>query len=166
MSRTPVLFAVVAMMSLPVNAEERDSAFKLGVGAGIANLDFDYGFAASDTALSVFAGYDFNRYLSIEAGYVDAGSPEENGVTVTSSYATVTAIASLPLWRHWSICARVGAAAGSWESSGIERTDTVVVVGAGTAVDFDRFQVRLVGDALTIDDARIVHFSVQGAWKF
>jgi hypothetical protein len=166
MLRVSLLFTVVMLLPFAVSADERASGFSVGIGAGIANTDFDRGFAASDTALSAFAAYDFNRYLSVEASYVDAGSPEEDGVTVKVSYVTMMAVGSWPLWRRWSIFARAGAITGSWESSGVERDDTNLAFGAGSAVDFRQFRVRLIADTAQIDDATVVHLSIQGAWRF
>ena len=166
MIRTFVLVTLIAMLALPAKAGERESRFTLGLGAGLANIDFDHGFDGNDTALSVFAAYDFNRYFSIETSYVDAGSAEENTVTVDSSYATIMAIGSWPLWRRWSISARVGVASGSWESGGLERQDTTVMLGAGTAFDFERLRLQLIGDTATLEDAHLVHLSVRAAWKF
>ena len=166
MLRTFVSAVVIALASFSVSAAEGEARFTVGAGAGIANLDFDHGFDANDTAWSVFAVYDFNRYFGIETSYVDAGSPEDNYVTVESSYATVMAIASLPLWSRWSIFARAGGAAGSWESSGIEREDTTLAYGVGTALAFSRMQLRFIADTATIDDARIVHLSIQGGVRF
>jgi OOP family OmpA-OmpF porin len=69
----------------------------------------------SDTALTVFAGYRFNPYIAVEAGYVDLGTAEYRStgtvnppgpavsaptaldVDVESKGATVTALGSLPL---------------------------------------------------------------------
>ena len=166
MFKTFMSVVVVALASFAASAAERESGLTVGAGAGIANVDFDYGFDGGDTALSTFVVYDFNRYLGLEASYVDAGSPEENNVTVESSYAAIMAIGSLPLWSRWSIFARVGGAAGAWKSGGVEHEDTTFAYGIGAALVVSRFQLRLIGDAARIDDARIIHLSVQAGFRF
>lgn len=144
-----------------------DDGLRVGVGMGIANLDFDGGFAASDFALTAFAAYDLNRYVGIEAAYVDGGSPRDDGVSLNFSSGTAMAVGSLPLVRDvWSLFARAGVVAWSWESAGVKREGTDFAYGAGTAIDFARVQLRMIGDFAELDDSQLVHLSLQAAWKF
>jgi Outer membrane protein beta-barrel domain len=146
---------------------ERNDGLRVGVGMGLANLDFDGGFAANDFALTAFAAYDLNRYFGIEAAYVDGGSPRDDGVTVDLASGTAMAVGSLPLVRDvWSLFVRAGVVAWSWESAGVKREGTDFAYGAGTAIDLARIQLRVIGDFAELDDAHFVHLSLQAAWKF
>jgi hypothetical protein len=153
--------------AMSTGAAERDDGFRIGVGMGLANVEFDFGFDADDFALAAFAAYDFNRYIGVEAAYVDSGSPRDDGVSLDLSSGNVMAVGSLPLVGDvWSLFARAGVVAWSWESSGLQREGTDFAYGAGTAIDLSRIRIRLIGDVAELDDARMIHLSLQGAWKF
>jgi OmpA-OmpF porin, OOP family len=171
MLRSLLLFAGVMswMIHTPqASAADRgDSGFRIGLGVGADSIDFDRGFSEGDTAYSVFAAYEFNRYLSAEVGYVDGGSPEDRGVSVDLSNTTAMAVGSLPLVGDvWSVSARAGVIGWFWESLGIKHEGNDFAYGVGTAIDLRRVQLRIICDTAEIDDARLVHLSLQGAWKF
>lgn len=163
--RSILLLAVATMGVTPSFAYADEFGVRAGLGVGLASIDFERSFEARDTAWSAFAVYDFNRYFSMEAAYVDGGSPHDVGVSVDVSHADVMAIGSWPIGR-WSISARVGATAWAWESVGVKREGTDLAYGVGTAVEWTRMQVRLIADTAEIDDARLMHVSLQTSWKF
>lgn len=72
----------------------------------------------SDKSLSINAGYNFNRFLGLELGYVDMGeyaaSVTAAGLTVSATaeidYTYASFVVSAPLTDKFSLSARVGAA--------------------------------------------------------
>jgi OmpA-OmpF porin, OOP family len=80
----------------------------------------------SDTSLALFAGYHFNRYIAIEAGYLDLGTAEyrstaavrtftppasmavRTNVDVESTGFTIAGLGSLPLGEMFELHARLG----------------------------------------------------------
>ena len=131
----------------------------------------------SDTALSINAGYNFNRYLGLEIGYVDMG---EYSASVTASRITLNATAevdytygalvlSAPLTDKFSLSARLGGASANANVgsqigiSGEIEDETVGFVGASADYRLnDRFSFQVRYD--TFSDADIttagirVHF--------
>jgi OmpA-OmpF porin, OOP family len=94
-----IVCGVCAATALPAVAAETKAGFYLGLSAGESSFDiekselddvvldafFSQGipvtsgsskFEDSDTALSLFAGYRFNPYIAVEAGYIDLGAAE------------------------------------------------------------------------------------------
>ena len=127
-----------AATALPASSAETRSGFYVGLGGGQASFDiekseldgvvldtlFSEGLFVtsasstledSGTALTLFAGYHFNPYIAVEAGYVDLGTAEYRSTgtvnpvgpvvsaptavdtDVESKGVTVTALGSLPL---------------------------------------------------------------------
>ena len=95
-----------------------DSGFYLGAGAGRAHLDVNCTSACEtrDTAWGVYAGYQFNRYFAIEAGYNDFGTMTTAatlfGVTANIRQSTtvweVDALAIAPVSDKFSMFAKIG----------------------------------------------------------
>jgi hypothetical protein len=133
-----IVCGVCAATALPAVAAETNAGFYIGLGAGESSFDiekselddvvldalFSQGmfptspastFEDSDTALSLFAGYRFNPYIAVEAGYIDLGTAEYRStgivnppgpiiaaqmsmdIDVESTGFTLGALGSLPL---------------------------------------------------------------------
>jgi hypothetical protein len=94
-----IVCAVCAATALPAVAAQTQAGFYLGLGVGESSFDIEKSelddvvvaallsqgilpasrastFEDSDTALSLFAGYRFNSYIAVEAGYIDLGTAE------------------------------------------------------------------------------------------
>src|SRR5262245_17092538 len=82
--------AVLAAASLAAaagaQAQENEAGFYAGAGVGSFNLDIDNPddveetidrYSSDDTAWKAFVGYRVNPYLSVEAAYVNLGSPDD-----------------------------------------------------------------------------------------
>jgi hypothetical protein len=83
-------------------------------------------FEDSDTSLALFAGYHFNQYIAVEAGYVDLGASEyrstvavrsfnppasavaATSVDVESTGFTVAGLGSLPIGSMFELHGRLG----------------------------------------------------------
>lgn len=133
----------------PVLSAELQSGFYLGLGAGESSFDLDGGeldvvvldalfsqgmvvtsgsssFEDSDTTLALFAGYRFNPYIGVEAGYIDLGAaeyrstgtvnppgpvfsaPSAVNVDVESTGFTLAALGSFPVGSVVDLHGRIG----------------------------------------------------------
>ena len=128
----------------------------------------------SDTALSINAGYNFNRFFGLELGYVDMG---EYAASVTAARVTVTATAevdytyaslvlSAPLTDKFSLSARLGAANANAEIgsqlgiSGEIEDETAAFVGASADYRLnDQFSIQVRYD--TFDEADITSAGIR-----
>jgi OOP family OmpA-OmpF porin len=154
----------------PALSAEIQPGFYLGLGAGESSFDIDGGeldgvvldalfsqgllvtsgsstFEDSDTALAVFAGYHFNPYIAVEAGYIDLGAAEYRStgtvnppgtvfsapaavnVDVESTGFTLAALGSLPLGSVVDLHGRFGFLFAQTDLS------VAVRVGSGSAAD-------------------------------
>jgi OmpA-OmpF porin, OOP family len=118
--RTQVLSATAAFICLTSAAHAEDQGFYLGLSLGEATQEFsidgdDIGegtFDGADTAVKLLAGYEFNRYFAVEAGYADTGTQRDdlNGLDVRLSAEGFHAalLAKLPLGRGIAPYAKLG----------------------------------------------------------
>jgi OOP family OmpA-OmpF porin len=144
-----IICGVCAATALPAVAAQTQAGFYLGVSAGEASFDIEKSdldgavlssllsqgliptsrastFEDSDTSLSLFAGYHFNSYIAVEAGYLDLGTVEHRStgtvnppgpvvsapfsmdVDVESKGFTLAALGSLPLGEVFNLHGHFG----------------------------------------------------------
>jgi hypothetical protein len=140
-----IVCGACATTALPAASAETQAGFYLGLGAGEASFDieksdlddvvldvlFSQGLFVtsasstledSDTALSLLAGYRFNPYIAVEAGYIDLGVAEYRSVgtfnppgpvvsmdmDVESKGFTLAGLGSLPLGNVVDLHGRLG----------------------------------------------------------
>ncbi len=125
MKLTTVLLAGVILASVSgANAQtaavklNMDSGIYIGAGAGKSNLSGGCGGGCDtkDRTWSLFTGYQFNKYLAIEAAYTDLGQQTTSGtivgVPVTSRLETtlweLVGIGALPITDQFSLYAKFG----------------------------------------------------------
>lgn len=154
----------------PALSAEVQPGFYLGLGAGQSSYDIKGGelddvvldalfsqgmivtsgsssFEDSDTSLALFAGYHFNPYIGVEAGYIDLGAaeyrsrgtvnpigpapsaPSSVNVDVESKGFTLAALGSLPLGSVVDLHGRFGFLFAQTDLS------VAVRVGPGSAAD-------------------------------
>jgi hypothetical protein len=65
----------------------------------------------NDTGWKFFAGYHFNRYLGLEAAWLDLGKVDYQNDSVETSGLALEGIGSLPIGPVFSIFAKLGAVA-------------------------------------------------------
>jgi hypothetical protein len=65
----------------------------------------------NDTGWKFFGGYHFNRYLGLEAAWVDLGKVDYQGASIETSGVALEGIGSLPIGPMFSIFAKLGAIA-------------------------------------------------------
>ena len=99
--------------------------FIIEEGAGGTVVDGESTLEDSDTTWSLVAGYKFNPYIAVEAGYVDLGTAEyranadvffpglgtiplEGAIDIGATGFTVAALASIPLGESFDLHGRIG----------------------------------------------------------
>lgn len=96
-----------------------------------------------DTAFNFFAGYDFNRYLGIEAAWNDLGHVKVGGSNIRSTAADLVAVVRLPLTNRFSAYAKGGAYHGDTKRPGVDQRKNGGTFGWGLQYDAGaRFAVR------------------------
>lgn len=156
-----------------------DGAAIVGIGAGRATIDVDdVDLSGHSTAWEAFAGWQFNRYVSVEAGYIDAGTAEDQiaGIRVRADATAIAAsvVGSLPIGESFSLFGRAGYM--HWESaeSATDGTTTIAgdfdgddpFFGAGMAVGVEGALLRLEYRMASLDDADLSLISLALAWRF
>lgn len=157
-----------------------ESAWRFGIGGGRLTIEADdLDLKGSATAWEVFGGFEFNRYLAIEAGYIDGGKAKDNvGDIVIEAdtralYASV--LGSLPVGDVVSLYARAGVM--DWKSDQEARSDGDVLLavdvdgtdpffGAGIAALIEGALLRLEYRIADLDDTDLTAVSLAIAWRF
>jgi OOP family OmpA-OmpF porin len=104
---TLLLSAALGVTAFSANAQ--DKGFYAGAGVGQSLVD-EGSYDDEDTAFSVFGGYQLNKYLGLETGYVDFGKiePTDNGTALESDTAYLTAVGTLPITDKFLAYAKAG----------------------------------------------------------
>ena len=77
LNKTISIGLAILGLSVPILAHAQDES-GFYVGAAVGKADNRSGeFHGDDTAFELFGGYTFNDYLSVEVGYVDAGTQRD-----------------------------------------------------------------------------------------
>jgi OmpA-OmpF porin, OOP family len=156
------------------------SAWRFGFAGGRAQIKADDSDLSGRTGdWELFAGFEFNRYLAVEAGYLIGGKAKDEveGVVFEddTSARYACAIGSLPLSEAVTVYARGGVL--DWESDREARRDGVVLaaekadgtdpfVGVGFAALIDDALLRLEYRRADLDDTRLTFVSLGVAWRF
>ncbi|HYL20058.1 MAG TPA: outer membrane beta-barrel protein [Burkholderiales bacterium] len=199
-SRALLIAALALLCPFAAHADEESGRWYLGAGAGQSTgkqfCDTTAGVTAvancddSATSVRLFTGYQINRYLGIEGGYLRLGKFTADrtigGTTVTDEFKTYTAyfegVATLPLGDHFGLYAKAGGLYWSIKTSGTlagvagpdnSKGGFDFIGGAGAQFFFTRtFGIRAeyefipkLGDSATGEvDVGIVSASL--IWKF
>lgn len=156
-----------------------EGAARFGLGAGRATVEMDdYDLEGDSTAWEVFGGWEFNRYIAIELGYLDAGTADDEmeGVRFEADATAIAAsiVGSLPIGDTFSLFGRAGYL--HWESEQ-RATDGELSAsadfdgndpffGAGIAANWEGALVRLEYRIASLDDSDISLISLAMAWRF
>jgi len=163
--RTITSFIAIAALSTGAIAQQPTSTgFYGGLGLGESRADLETGAIGGltdekDTAWKLFGGYQFNRYIAVEAGYADIGKFSVAGPAGSASFDTkllqVSAVGSLPLTTQWALTGKLGLA----------RTDTDITGGVGGAPvsQSDRDTNPTYGIGARYDFSRT--FGLRGEWE-
>jgi OOP family OmpA-OmpF porin len=175
------MFGALALISATATAAEGDSAFRLGIGASRLTIDMDdVELRGHSTGWEVFGGYEFNRHIAVELGYLHGGTATDTiieGATAqadTYGYAA-SILASMPLGDVVSVYGRAGYL--HWESEQAIKVagETVLTedfdgndpfFGAGVAVQIEGALLRLEYRVASLDDSDISLIGASLAWRF
>jgi OmpA-OmpF porin, OOP family len=161
-----VLIAAAGVTASPAVLAQDRSVYYVGASAGTTSLDGPGVSGATsltqddqDTGVKIYGGYQFNRNLAVEVGYVDLGTLKQAGTpgpfTVQYDVAGVTAAAVgiLPLSGGFSLLGKAGLI---FETIDTKTTGPVAVTTNGGAA-------LLVGVGARYDVTR--KFGVQVEWE-
>jgi len=127
-----IAFASSLAAAAPAAAQQSDKGWYLGVGFGTTKADIDNspvtslgatvsGGDDSNNGFKIFGGYQFNKHLGVELGYVDFGSFTVTGTLGTPFTAefdvsafTAAAVGTLPLNESFDLFGKAGLYA--WEA--------------------------------------------------
>jgi len=154
----------VSMAATAVTAAEnksQESAFELGLGAGGGQLDLSVPGASGSLTLyggayTGFVGYRLNRWVAVEASYLEAGSftkaTSQELFKVDPHMVTATAMGSLPITPTFSLYGRAGLAHWWYTTeigfadigvASVEGKSNELIWGGGMSLFIDRALLRL-----------------------
>jgi OOP family OmpA-OmpF porin len=117
-----------ASTNVLAQAQTTNTGFYGGLGAGVGRTDLNNsGITGStdkkDGVWKLFGGYQLNRNVAIEGGYVDMGKASVAGpqgfASAESNAWQIGAVGSLPLSQQFALTGKLGVARTSTDSSGI-----------------------------------------------
>lgn len=151
------------------------SKFYAGLGIGQTTVtDDSIGFDGTDTSFKVFGGYSVNKYLSIEAAYLNAGEPDDvvfgSNVSVEGTTFNAAVLGAIPLNQSFSLYGRLGVIFWDAEASagGFSQDDNGndLAYGIGAAFNAGPAKVRLEWEAADLDGTDLRVLSLAAAWSF
>jgi len=116
-STLAMLTAAAALISFPAAAQKApETGFYAGGGLGKSSFKDGCRLGGScddgDTAIKIFAGYQFNRYVAGEFGYVDLGRAKSTAGGLTDEVKVraweLSAVGSVPVVDRFSLFGRFG----------------------------------------------------------
>lgn len=171
---TIAILALTVACSAPATAE-----IYVGAALGQARIDERIdGLRVADNSTSwrLFAGYEFNDYIALEAGYLDLGNISDTvlGVPVRADADgwTLSAVGSIPFADRWAVQARGGFFFWDGQSSVngvVERDpgDQNPFVGIGIAYSFnENVQLDVGVDYYDMDDVQPLIAAVALSFRF
>jgi OOP family OmpA-OmpF porin len=117
-------FPVASMAASPSIVDENESGFFVGAGLGQTTLrvtspEFDGSGTAHETGFKLIAGYQFNKFFSLEGAYYQPGkfSESEDGDTLTLDADVVQgfAVGAFPIVNGLDVIGKVGFS--RWDST-------------------------------------------------
>lgn len=181
MLRMIVGLCALVLLSSTAAAQENESAFRFGIGAGKVTIEADDVDLKGDAwGWEIFAGYEFNKYVAVEVAYLDGGTADDEiaeGVKVVAdTYGySASVLGSLPVTDSFSIYARAGYL--KWKADESLRVDGETVLadkvdggdpmfGIGLAGLFEGAWVRLEYRIADLDDTDLSMIGASIAWRF
>lgn len=170
---------ITILFAAQAHAQEQPH-FRVGIGAGQATIEADdFDLEGRSTAWEGFVGYEVNKYLAIELGYIDGGSAEDTilGATVRADTSAIvgSVVGTLPIGDTFSLYGRVGYM--KWDAAESATLDGVTIAtadvdgndpifGAGVAALVEGSLIRIEYRAADLDDTNLSLISLSIAWRF
>jgi hypothetical protein len=140
--------SVGIVAALPAQAQMTGSGFYIGasIGRSVASnacaLGPDPCDKKRDTSGSGFIGYDFSRWIGVEAAYHDFGHVSVGGVDTKSNASSLVAVLHLPLHNPFSAYAKAGAYHGDTKNPFVDQRKNGGTFGLGIQYDLGRGALR------------------------
>jgi len=180
-----VFAAILGASSASAIADSGDSAARFGIGAARVQVDMDdYDVKGSGTGWEIIAGWEFNRYLAIEASYLDAGNVNDKvyfdglgevKLKADTNAVTASVIGTLPINAMFGVYGRAGimhwkskqsaSAFGQSVSLGDFDGDDGIF-GVGVAAEIETALLRLEYRIAKLKDSDLSAASLSLVWRF
>lgn len=137
----------------------------LGIGAGAAN---NKTVDDSDTAVKVFAGFDFNDMWGVEASYIDLGRAEVGPIAVDAETVALQGVFNWGLTPRFGIFGKAGAHYADISSNvGGSDNEGGLALGAGVKYEFTPFLgIRGEVERFDMDEAKSDVITASLVFKF
>ncbi|MBI3450586.1 MAG: outer membrane beta-barrel protein [Acidobacteria bacterium] len=168
--RRRLLSALLTMCAFSTIA----AAGPLYVGGAYGNTklkanDTNFNFDASNPGWKAFVGYRLLKFLGVEAGYTDFGSPTDKKVTIGAKGWDYYAIGALPVGPI-DLFAKVGAISWKTDVSGLGKghdTGTDTAYGAGVLFHVSHVGIRAQYEKFQVQNTdNLYMISVGAEWRF
>lgn len=186
MLRTAAALGILLCITASAQAEEQETTnLRFGIGVAEYTLDVDdLDSKFKPTGFEVFAGYEFNRYLALEAGYLSTGDDSKNfeGIVEIDAKANAwfaSAVVSVPLRGVVSLYGRAGllrfertaSLSGPAVDAGLVIDRDVAkgedpYYGIGVSATVDGALLRLEYRLADIDQVDVSALGINVAWRF
>ena len=147
-----ILFSTIALAALlagPAGAQTAqtggDRGFYAGFGLGTTDSNLSGATDKRDTVWKGYGGYQLNRYLGVEAGYIDLGKTTIPGASFSSKALTAAAVGTMPLTPQFALFGKLGVATVETDVNSASDNNFDPTYGMGVRYDFTR-QIGLRGE--------------------
>lgn len=158
MNKNFIAAAVLAVTSIAAHAA--DAGFYIGADVGRTKID-DFG---KETSVGGFAGYQFNPYVAVEAGYRDLGTFKFMGYDAKTKQTAVSVIGSVPFGNGFSAFGRLGYNKLKVDVKGFSADDNGTLAGIGLGYAFTANISGRVEFQRVANDTK--NLSIGAAYKF
>ena len=175
MIRTSSLSRVVAaalLFGAVAGGAHAADGFYIGGGAGQAYVD-EADYDDEDTTLSVFGGYQVNRWFAIEGGYIDLGEiePASLGASLEATTVHATAVGMIPVNDSFAVYGKAGMHRWDADSAiallGGDDSGTDPTYGVGAQYRFtERLAVRAELNRFEMEDTEADVAQIQARFDF
>ena len=197
MERIKALLAVLLPASLVAfsapAAAQADAGWYVGAAYGMTNIEVDATGVTnpvtdeSDTGFKIYGGFQFNKHLGAEVGYIDAGKATFSGTAIPSlgigafsgdvkvTAITFAGVGTLPLNESFALTGKLGLAAWDVKASAnvagvagsIDDSGTDLLYGIGARYNLNRnWGITLEYEAVDAGDGTASMTSVGVRYKF
>ena len=159
----PIAIVALCCLAIPVKAEGYVGASYLNNSAKFEESG-NFSFDADESGWKIFGGYNFMKFVGVEASYRDMGSYAEtdtlNSVNADIKSYDISARGILPLGKMVELFAKIGYGnvnADGTISQGLtelsfDESDWELLYGVGVGVNFGKFGVRAEYEAYDVDE--------------
>jgi outer membrane immunogenic protein len=171
-----VLATLIAPVFVAGTAHAAETGFYFGgsVGQTTVNVD-DFDFDKTETGYKAFVGFNFLPFLGIEGGYIDFGSPSDSigpiDIEVDATGWEAFVVGTLPIGPV-DLFVKAGGVEADLEATAkntpvgtvsAEESDELFAYGAGAAINFGKFAIRVEAEGYDTDEIDDLYFISVGA---